>query len=615
MKLLSIFMILFSLLTVNCGSKKEDKTAENLLLLKLIAPEAFDKLFGLNQDTCTPSPDPKVSLFHCTSERDKWASVPVNVQSSKMQEKFKDSRPTDVSSTSLPTSVNLWTGAQNSGKKYFPVVGDQGAYGTCVSWAVGYAMKSYLEAIDQKREPGATKAHQFSPKYHFWSIPNNQKGKSCGGTGFESAMEVIIKNGIPDLNTVPYTDLGTCDYNTAINSANWTSWSNTAANFKIENYRSISPKKAGRNDIKENIANNRPVVIGAKLGDNFMKLGKNSGTLKGPETYDYNGQHAYHAMIIAGYDDNKDGGSYLVLNSWGTGWGNDGLFWVTYDFFESEFGFAAFVAKNKSNAVVPDNQDKDKAQEGADLMSVDIKFYASLENKANEYELAYKVNNIGATNITVSDGSTKFMRVALVYYKATDANDLGVLYYDELTQGGLTSSQVCTPATNTTLGAKYCKWSIDFPTGKGLSRTYTSDVKTSGTVPITIPSKLDGDYYLLLIADSEDDIAEVDEANNYAWSTAEPITFSGGQVASNSKAQIITGGAATASVRFSRVAGELPKAVKNIRDIHFNTYTPEEIRYALKLDSEVRTDLNTRGLLPQVRNTGSSRIIKPPVGL
>jgi len=38
-------------------------------------------------------------------------------------------------------------------------------------------------------------------------------------------------------------------------------------------------------------------------------------------------------MTVVGYDDSKNGGSFQLINSWGSGWGNGGYFWITYDDF------------------------------------------------------------------------------------------------------------------------------------------------------------------------------------------------------------------------------------------------------------------------------------------
>ena len=41
-----------------------------------------------------------------------------------------------------------------------------------------------------------------------------------------------------------------------------------------------------------------------------------------------------HAMCVTGYDDNKNGGAFEIMNSWGNDWGNNGVAWVRYPDFE-----------------------------------------------------------------------------------------------------------------------------------------------------------------------------------------------------------------------------------------------------------------------------------------
>jgi hypothetical protein len=49
-----------------------------------------------------------------------------------------------------------------------------------------------------------------------------------------------------------------------------------------------------------------------------------------------------HAMCVCGYDDKKYGGSFLLMNSWGKEWGNNGFAWVRYgdfkDFVREAYG-------------------------------------------------------------------------------------------------------------------------------------------------------------------------------------------------------------------------------------------------------------------------------------
>ncbi len=40
-----------------------------------------------------------------------------------------------------------------------------------------------------------------------------------------------------------------------------------------------------------------------------------------------------HAMCLVGYDDNKFGGAFEVMNSWGTDFGDNGFIWIKYDDF------------------------------------------------------------------------------------------------------------------------------------------------------------------------------------------------------------------------------------------------------------------------------------------
>jgi hypothetical protein len=44
-----------------------------------------------------------------------------------------------------------------------------------------------------------------------------------------------------------------------------------------------------------------------------------------------------HAMCVIGYDDNKFGGAFEIMNSWGMNWGNQGFIWIKYR------DYAAFV--------------------------------------------------------------------------------------------------------------------------------------------------------------------------------------------------------------------------------------------------------------------------------
>src|SRR5690606_22514170 len=108
----------------------------------------------------------------------------------------------DENVKTVPVTTNFGFGNNPLPKSYdltayFPPIGDQGQYGTCVSWAAGYNLKTSLSAIQQGWNTNqlADPANQFSPKDLFWAIPNSQKGADCNGTQFEYALDVIQNRG------------------------------------------------------------------------------------------------------------------------------------------------------------------------------------------------------------------------------------------------------------------------------------------------------------------------------------------------------------------------------------------------------------------------------------
>jgi hypothetical protein len=86
--------------------------------------------------------------------------------------------------------------------------------------------------------------------------------------------------------------------------------------------------------IKENLSQGAPVVIGMMVGQSFMKpmLGKD---VWDPEDGDEQMMgFGGHAMCVVGYDDTKYGGAFLLMNSWGSEWGQNGFAWVRYNDFK-----------------------------------------------------------------------------------------------------------------------------------------------------------------------------------------------------------------------------------------------------------------------------------------
>jgi C1A family cysteine protease len=233
----------------------------------------------------------------------------------------------DDNLSTVPTTPNLGYGtgtlpSQVDLSSKFPPIGDQGQYGTCVAWATAYNLKTALNGMDKGYSASqlASAANQGSPRDLFTAIPDNQKGSDCNGTNFSYALDVLQNRGVASLQTAPYTGLGNCSKSNVQST-----WTNEAKNNKIKYWRKINPTVQ---DIKKNIAGNIPVLLAAKLSDNFMTWNSDN-VLSSNTTYNTVGQHAYHALVVAGYDDNKGArGAFKVINSWGKYWGNKGYIWI-----------------------------------------------------------------------------------------------------------------------------------------------------------------------------------------------------------------------------------------------------------------------------------------------
>ena len=446
----------------------------------------------------------------------------------------------------------------------FPPIGDQGQYGTCVVWSVGYNLKTALNAIEKGWGTGdlSNKNNQTSPKDLWFAIPNSSKGEKCNGTNFEPAMDAMIATGTASLSSVPYSGLGNCTGSAQGNSQN-----------KLANYRKIASEKEGRNvdNFKGYLNAGRPIAIGARLGDRFMEW--NSDNIISSDTYNNPGmQHAYHAMVLVGYDDEKR--AFRVRNSWGPTWGDAGSIWIDYNFFCESFCFAAFVAQNVNS--ISTNQDgiidSGDLSSGYDLMAY---FAADIEHPEKDPGslwriFTYDVFNSGDKVITPQQRWS----VIYMYYNAVKAQDFQIIfedyYTDEFGPGDDSYEESIGLA-----GGWWNNYSVD-PGKKAGEDEYGED---GFIIEYPMP-KITGKFYLVVMADAYDVIEEANEDNNFFFITAEngkPLEFENGIIKNMPDMR--------ASAKSS--AGKRPASYSNtenqtpVKPGNLNAYTPQEIKTML----------------------------------
>lgn len=234
------------------------------------------------------------------------------------------------SSTSLPSSHDMLQYAP-------PVVAQEG--GTCVGFAAGYCAHSTMlnKSLDITN-PYIKEALAMDP-YFIYSLDKSvNKVYSPCDDGMTFSQYFYALEGIGNMRQA-YPPSTHCSFN-------WNDYSGElneelldylAASYpyRIDNYGPIDLDDAGwLDDMKFFLANDVPVVIGADIDEDFRGLGSNSyglWTYKGEQSQSIGG----HAMCVLGYNDYKFGGAFLVRNSWGSSFGENGNLWIKYSDFRS----------------------------------------------------------------------------------------------------------------------------------------------------------------------------------------------------------------------------------------------------------------------------------------
>ena len=223
---------------------------------------------------------------------------------------------TSASYASVPAAASL--------EQYCPTPGDQGRYGTCVAFAVAYHTRTILTA----KQKGLTNKADIdklvhSPTWVYEQIKDDDDHNCQNGSNPILALELLKQEGCPKLSVLPYA-CGS-DINEQARR--------DAQNFKLDDYQILFlPDEEDANvkiqTTKKAIAEGYPVVLCFTVPESFytaQPVWIPTASDGGPS-----GQHGRHAMCVVGYDDNKSGGAFRVLNSWGPKWCDGGYVWIRY---------------------------------------------------------------------------------------------------------------------------------------------------------------------------------------------------------------------------------------------------------------------------------------------
>lgn len=195
---------------------------------------------------------------------------------------------------------------------YMPPVMDQGRQGSCVGWATGYYLRSYLE----NSRNGITDAmkdrqFKFSPSFVFNHIKANDR---CDGAFLPDAFQVLTNKGAATFRTFPYREETCCMIPGSLALRE-------AKRFKIKRWGRVDFKDP--DNLKRFLQGGIPIVLGIKAPISLKLLKKNRVYKTSLRT-----SGDGHALVCVGFDDNKQ--AFKVVNSWGKTWADRGFGWIDY---------------------------------------------------------------------------------------------------------------------------------------------------------------------------------------------------------------------------------------------------------------------------------------------
>jgi len=101
----------------------------------------------------------------------------------------------------------------------------------------------------------------------------------------------------------------------------------SATNYKVASWAFVKPDGGipSVDELKKAIVTHGPIAACVKVTESFQSY---AGGIFDEHAVTSSPRDINHAITIVGWDDSKK--SWLLKNSWGTGWGESGYMWIEY---------------------------------------------------------------------------------------------------------------------------------------------------------------------------------------------------------------------------------------------------------------------------------------------
>ncbi len=297
-----------------------------LLIIPILLIEAFEGHIwydenGNKTDLINYNPDPN---------GEPWLGGGLKPESSE-QRKLLDKLP-EIASRNYRQSGDLPDEVILLDNKEFPPVFNQVGGSCAQASGVAYTYSYQLNVLrDVEGTDENTRAYGYTHNYL-------NDGTNSKGSWYWDGWEILSKHGAPDVETF---------HGLANGGLNGTRWINGADRWhKANSNKALKYEKISINSLAD-IEKIKSWIYDLNGTDPQKKGGcvvfaANSASAS-PNGTVTGGDHAGdalstglkglvmdHAMTFAGYSDNVEGGSLLLLNSWGKSWATNGYTWVPY---------------------------------------------------------------------------------------------------------------------------------------------------------------------------------------------------------------------------------------------------------------------------------------------
>jgi C1A family cysteine protease len=204
-------------------------------------------------------------------------------------------------------------------------INNQESTGSCVGWATADGVVRY----HMIKEGRITPKQLLSPR-HIWMasketdeiITRPETFIERAGTTLKAALDVVRKQGVALMSDLPF-HIQTSMFLGAENA-----FYASCAQRRINSYFNLRKHLA---NWKEWLASNGPLLAALNVDASWDDAASNGGKI---DTFQPSTVRGGHAICIVGY---RTDGRFIVRNSWGTTWGDEGFGYLHPDYIQAAF--------------------------------------------------------------------------------------------------------------------------------------------------------------------------------------------------------------------------------------------------------------------------------------